>query len=114
MAGTMALGASMQLLLDAGIPEVWAHVDGLCDRVVDGLSAIDGVRVLSDRSEAGRSAIVSFVVEGVSSDVMAERLNAASFVCSSRGGGVRIAPHGYNTVEEIDALVRATAHEKNR
>ena len=57
---------------------------------------------------------MSFVVDGVSPDDVAERLRAANFVCASRGGGVRIAPHGYNTVDEIDALVEAAADEKNR
>ena len=114
MLGTMAFGASMQLLLDAGIPQVWAHVDALCDHLVDGLRAIEGVRVLSDRSAEGRSGIVSFAVDGVSPDELTERLRVASFVCASRGGGVRIAPHGFNTIEEIDALLEATADEKNR
>jgi selenocysteine lyase/cysteine desulfurase len=104
----------MQLLLDAGLPQVWAHVDALCDRLVDGLGAIDGVRVLSDRSKEGRSAIVSFSVDGHSPDAVAERLRSANFVCASRGGGVRIAPHGYNTAEEIDALVDAAADQENR
>jgi cysteine desulfurase/selenocysteine lyase len=114
MLGTMAFGASVQLLLDAGIPQVWAHVDGLCDRLVDGLTAIEGVRVLSDRSLEGRSSIVTFAVDGVPSTDVVERLKAAAFVCSPRGGGVRVAPHGYNTVEEIDALVAATADQKDR
>jgi selenocysteine lyase/cysteine desulfurase len=114
MLGTIALGASLQLLLDAGIPRVWAHVDALCDRLVEGLGTIEGGRVLSDRSAKGRSGIVSFDLEGPSPDELAERLRAASFVCASRGGGVRIAPHGYNTVDEIDALVSAAADEKNR
>jgi cysteine desulfurase / selenocysteine lyase len=114
MLGTMALGASLQLLLDAGIPQVWAYVDGLCDRLVDGLSAIDGVRVLSDRSREGRSGIVSFALDGAPAEAVAARLNAANFVCGPRSGGVRIAPHGYNTIEEIDALVLAATDEKNR
>jgi cysteine desulfurase/selenocysteine lyase len=114
MLGAMAFGASLELLLDAGIPAVWAHVDGLCERLVDGLTAIDRVRVLSDRSVEGRSGIVTFVIEGVPTNEVADRLRAANFVCGSRGGGLRVAPHGYNTVDEIDALVEAAADEKNR
>jgi selenocysteine lyase/cysteine desulfurase len=114
MLGTMAFGASMQLLIDAGIPQVWAHVDALCDRLVDGLTTIDGVRVLSDRSDEGRSGIVTFVVEGVPSAELAGRLMSENFVCGSRGGGIRVAPHGYNTPEEIDALVHAAADERNQ
>jgi selenocysteine lyase/cysteine desulfurase len=72
---------------------------------VDGLEAVDGARVLSDRSAAGRSAIVTFAVDGVDSVALAERLNAQRFVCAPRGGGIRVAPHGYNTADEIDALI---------
>src|SRR5205085_5744801 len=103
MAGTMAVGASLRLLLDAGIDNVWVHVDALCSHLVDGLGALDGVRVLSDRSAEGRSGIVSFAVDGRDTASVAEELNAAGFVCAPRGGGVRVAPHGYNTVDEIDA-----------
>jgi cysteine desulfurase / selenocysteine lyase len=114
MAGTAVLGASMQLLHDAGIDNVWRHVDALCDHVVDGLAAIDGARVLSDRSADGRSGIVTFAIDGVESAGLAEQLNAARFVCGPRGGGVRIAPHGYNTVEEIDELLDAVGQFTGR
>jgi len=116
MVGTMALGASLQLLLDAGIPNVWAHVDALCDHLVAELQAVDGARVRSDRSAAGRSGIVSFDIEGESPEATAARLNASRFVCGARAGGVRIAPHGYNTAEEIDLLVEsvAAADQKDR
>jgi selenocysteine lyase/cysteine desulfurase len=114
MVGTMALGASLQLLLDTGVQRVWEHVDELCNHLVDELDVVEGARVLSDRSTHGRSGIVSFTLDGEPPDDLAKRLNAANFVCGSRGGGVRIAPHGYNTIEEIDALVAAAADEKNR
>jgi selenocysteine lyase/cysteine desulfurase len=114
MVGTMALGASLQLLLDAGVANVWDHVDRLCDRLVGGLGAIDGVRVLTDRTGDGRSGIVTFAVDGIAPDDLAERLTADRFVCAPRGGGVRIAPHGYNTAEEIDALVGAAGDQQDR
>ena len=34
-------------------------------------------------------------------------LRPAQIEPKSRGGGVRISPHGYNTEEEIDRLVEA-------
>jgi selenocysteine lyase/cysteine desulfurase len=106
MVGTMAFGASLRLLLDAGIDAIWSHVDGLCDHLVAGLEGAEGVRVLSDRSPEGRSGIVTFAIDQVPSDELAERLNTARVVCAPRGGGVRIAPHAYNTLDEIDALVQ--------
>ncbi|MEY2454295.1 MAG: hypothetical protein QOD92_3869 [Acidimicrobiaceae bacterium] len=114
MIGTMALGASLQLLLEAGVDAIWSHVDGLCDHLVDGLAGIDDVRVLSDRSPDGRSGIVTFLIEGVSTNELAARLRSENFVFGSRGGGIRIAPHGYNTSDEIDALVAAAADQQDR
>jgi selenocysteine lyase/cysteine desulfurase len=113
-AGVIALGASVDVLLKAGIENVWKHVDALCDRLAQGLDTVDGARVLSDRSGDGRSGIVTFAIDGVSATTLAERLNAQAFVCAPRGGGVRVSPHAYNTDAEIDALLAATADEQNR
>jgi len=107
-AGTAALGASIELLSRAGVDGVWAHVDRLCDRAVTGLEGT-GATVLSDRSSAGRSGVVTFAVDGADPRDLVASLRAAGIVCSPRGGGVRLSPHGYNTAEEIDALVEATA-----
>ena len=117
MVGSAAFDASLRLIADAGVPEIWAHVDGLCDHLAKALSGVDGAHVLSDRTGDGRSGIVSITLDGLTPTDLALRLNADGFVCAARGGGVRIAPHGYNTVEEIDALVAlvaATANEKDR
>jgi selenocysteine lyase/cysteine desulfurase len=79
-----------------------------------GLAALDGVHVLTDRGGDGRSGIVTFTIDGVTPAVLAEQLTAEAFVCAARGGGVRISPHGYNTEDEIDALVGAAADQQDR
>jgi selenocysteine lyase/cysteine desulfurase len=106
LVGLVALGASLDLLVAAGIDEVWRHVDALCDAAVGGLSDA-GVLVLSDRSEDGRSSIVTANIPGVAPAEVCDRLQDDGIVCAPRGGGVRIAPHGYNTFEEIERLVEA-------
>jgi selenocysteine lyase/cysteine desulfurase len=73
------------------------------------LADVSGVKVLSDRSVGGRSGIVSIRIDGQAPEELARALNAQRFVCGARGGGVRIAPHGYNTMDEIDALVESVA-----
>lgn len=105
-AGIYGLGASLDLLLEAGVAAVWAHVDGLCTRLAEGLEAADA-HVLTDRSEGGGSGIVTFRLPGEAPEETEARLLARRFSVRARGGGVRVAPHGYNTVEEIDALVEA-------
>jgi len=108
-AGTAAFDASLRLIADTGVPEIWRHVDALCDHLVAALAAVPRVTVVSERSADGRSGIVSIRIDGQPPEELARRLNAQQFVCSARGGGVRIAPHGYNTVDEIDALVASVA-----
>jgi len=107
--GAIALGASIDLLLDAGIDAIWSHVDALCDRLVSQLSSVEHVHVLTDRSGDGGSGIVTFAVDGIDAERVVEELTAQRFVCSARGGGTRIAPHGYNDDDEIDALVASVA-----
>ncbi|HEX4819523.1 MAG TPA: aminotransferase class V-fold PLP-dependent enzyme [Acidimicrobiales bacterium] len=108
-AGTAAFDASLRLIESTGVERIWRHVDALCDRLVAALGNVPHTTVLSDRSAEGRSGIVSIRVDGQPSEQTAHLLNGQRFVCSARGGGVRIAPHGYNTVDEIDALVASVA-----
>lgn len=104
--GIAALGASTELLLEAGVDRIWGHVEALTDAAARGLEEV-GADVLSDRSSEGRSAIVTFTVPGHEAEDVCARLEAEGIVCSPRGGGVRVAPHGYNMAEEIDRLVEA-------
>jgi selenocysteine lyase/cysteine desulfurase len=105
VAGTLGLGASVQLLLDAGIDRVWHHVQQLGDHLVAGLEQRGGATVISDRSPEHRSGIVTFGLDDEAPEATAERLNAAGFVVSPRGGGVRIAPHAYQNTTDIDRLL---------
>ena len=105
-AGVFGLGAAVDLLSAAGVAAVWEHVRALCDRAAAGLAAA-GAEVLSDRSPGGASGIVTFTVPGADPVALVERLRGAGIVCSPRGGGVRISPHGYNTAAEMDDLVAA-------
>lgn len=108
MIGIHAMGASIDLLLETGVDSIWAHVSTLCDRLREGLTAA-GATVLSDGSGAGRSAIVTFSVPGDDPDAVVSALRGEGIVCVPRGGGVRVSPHGYNTADEMDALVTAVA-----
>jgi cysteine desulfurase/selenocysteine lyase len=100
------MGASIDLLLETGVDRIWAHVDTLTDRLAAGLTEV-GATVVSDRSPAGRSAFLTFTVDGVDPTATAEALREDGFICSDRGGGLRAGPHGYNTADEIDAFVTA-------
>lgn len=106
--GIHGMGASIDLLLAAGVDRIWAHVSALCDRLREGLAGA-GACVLSDGSKAGRSGIVTFSLEGVDPALLYSALRGEGMVCAPRAGGVRVSPHGYTTADDIDALVAAVA-----
>jgi cysteine desulfurase/selenocysteine lyase len=106
--GIHGLGASLDLLLEAGVDAVWDHVSALCDHACARL-AETGAVVHSDRSEAGRSGLVTFSVPGRDPVEVVSALRDRGVVCSPRGGGVRLSPHGYNTRDELDRAVDAVS-----
>ena len=107
-AGIHAMGASLDLLERVGVEVIWRHVDELCDRACAGLAEA-GATILSDRSPESRSGVVTFRLDGHDPAGVHRTLADQGIVCSPRGGGVRVAPHGYNTTEEIDRLVASVA-----
>lgn len=100
------MGASFDLLLDAGIDTIWAHVDGLCDHLVAGVEAA-GATVVSDRTPEGRSGVVTFTVPDHTPAAVVEWLSGRDIVAAPRGDGVRVSPHGYTSVDDVDELVAA-------
>jgi selenocysteine lyase/cysteine desulfurase len=63
-----------------------------------------GFEIHGPRSAAERAGIVSFPVAG-SADDLFHRLNADGYSVSVRDGRIRLAPHVYNTEEEVDRVV---------
>jgi selenocysteine lyase/cysteine desulfurase len=104
--GITALGASLQLLLDAGIDNVCRRVmdvtDYLCEQ-----SASAGLEVFSSRSAGEKSGIVSLVKPGHDPAALMKRCRAAGVVVNNRGGRLRASPHAYNTEAEIDQFLDA-------
>jgi selenocysteine lyase/cysteine desulfurase len=101
--GILALGANLELLLTAGVDAISNRVleltDYLCDRCRHA-----GLTVYSSRRSAEASGIVSVIVPN---DVRAfvRQCRAAGIVVNHRAGRLRVSPHAYNTVEELDRLI---------
>lgn len=108
--GLHALGASLELLLEVGIDEVWRRVLVLTDRLCRGLTR-QGWRVFSPREqEDERSGIVVLeppVDWKESPAQIVTRLQKAGIVTVVRNGRLRASPHFYNTAEQMDRLVAA-------
>jgi selenocysteine lyase/cysteine desulfurase len=102
--GVTALGASLELLLGAGVENLQRRVLELTDHLCD-KAASARLEVFSSRDPAERSGIVSLTKPGVPSDAVMKACRAAGVVVNSRAGRVRVSPHAYNTVEELDRFL---------
>jgi selenocysteine lyase/cysteine desulfurase len=105
LVGIAGLEQSLELLLDVGPHRIAAHVTCLTDRLIEGLHE-RGYRVLTPMDAAHRSGIVVFAHAQHSAQAIFDTLRAAQIVCSVREGGVRISPHLYNTLDEIDQVLQ--------
>jgi cysteine desulfurase/selenocysteine lyase len=105
-AGALSLDRSIGVLEQAGAAAIGQHVLALTDRLCEGL-ARGGADVRSIRGEGCSSGIVLFRVPGCESIALGKALQAQGIITTWRANGIRVAPHGYNTVEEIDALLGA-------
>lgn len=98
-----AMAASLELLLEIGVAEVWRHVQALQQPLLDWAAARPDVRITSPLAAAHRSGIVCLRTRDVGATYHA--LAAAGVTCVLREGAIRLSPHFYNTAEELAHVV---------
>ncbi|WP_104022588.1 aminotransferase class V-fold PLP-dependent enzyme [Gemmatirosa kalamazoonensis] len=99
--------ASLELLHGLGLDAVAAQVRRLGDRIVAWALDRDDVRLVTPADPARRAGIVSVAPRDPAA--ASARLRAAGVIHSLREGAVRLAPHCYNTDDEIDRALDALA-----
>lgn len=104
--GLAGLGASLDLLLAVGIETIDRHVLDLGTFVCQAAQS-KGYRVVSSRRPGEASAIVCLVHPRIPAEDVVRRLEKERIIVSARCGRVRIAPHLYNTREDMEALIAA-------
>ncbi|MGA8533934.1 MAG: aminotransferase class V-fold PLP-dependent enzyme [Candidatus Tumulicola sp.] len=102
--GALSLVESIDLFERSGPAEIERHVLGLTDYLCDRLTHAGAV-LLTPRGPGVSSGIVTFEMPGCDSVALGRRLQREGVVTTYRATGIRVAPHGYNTPEEIDRLV---------
>jgi cysteine desulfurase / selenocysteine lyase len=102
--GVVGMGESLQLLHDFGTKNVLDRVteltEYLCDRAVSVVA-----KVFSSRKPGEESGIVSLLTPNRDPKEMMRQCRAAGVIVNVRAGRVRVSPHAYNTVEEIDRFI---------
>ena len=100
--GIHALHASLSLLLEVGIDEVARRVLANVGYLMEGLTALPGVELLTPTAAERRAGIVTFRHREIDSDQICQDLSAHGVIGTARSGGVRFSPHFYNTREQLD------------
>ena len=96
------------MLLDLGVPAVAAHLERLVDRVVAWAQSRRDVRLVTPADQARRAGVVAFAPDRL--EEMAARLTAAGVTYTVREGAIRLSPHVYNTMDEIDRVLATLGH----
>ena len=104
VAGIVGLGASMKLLLDAGIAAVGERVLSLTDYLCEKAIAA-GWEIFSSCEPNEKSGIVSLTKAGISPWAIKKECLERGIVVNVRSGRLRVSPHAYNSFDEMDRLI---------
>jgi cysteine desulfurase/selenocysteine lyase len=118
----VALAEAVRYLEAVGLPAIEAHEERLAERLVDGLAAIPGVRVVGPPAGVSRSGLASFDVAGVHAHDVGQYLDAQGIAarvghhCAQplhRRLGLtattRASTYLYTTDDEVDRLLQGVA-----
>jgi cysteine desulfurase/selenocysteine lyase len=102
------LESSLRLLTETGIERIAAHLNDLTDYLCARLRG-RAYEIVSSRTAGEKSQIVCLRHQSGEWSPLAlyAHLRKQNIVVAPRGPRLRIAPHLYNTFEDIDALLKA-------
>lgn len=101
------LEASLRLLVDTGAGRIANHLEQLTDYLCERLQGRN-YQIVSSRHASEKSQIVCIRhPAGLSSISLYSHLKTRDIITAPRGDRLRIAPHLYNTFEDMDELVNS-------
>ncbi len=104
--GVVGLERSLELLKELGTETIAAHLYTLTEHLAQRMLQ-RGYQVRTPLAPETRSGIVAISHPQYSAHEMWEKLRAARIVAAVREGGIRLSPHVYNTLDEMDAVIEA-------
>ena len=99
----IAIGAALEYLSGIGVERIEKRILELTDFLIKGLEK-KGFEVVSPQEPGSRSGIVVFKAKDPQK--IWRKLLAHKIYASPRGVGIRVAPHFYNSFEEIETLLK--------
>ncbi len=100
-----AFGHALDLLLDTGQERIAQEAEWLAKKLMHGLRE-RGYEIQSPHGSHHRGAIVNVkptaVAKHATLDALGKALHSAGISFAARSGGIRLSPHAFNTVEDLE------------
>ena len=100
----LAMGESLDLLCEAGLEQIDAHIRLLCSRLTEGLHE-HGYTLVTSAQPGESAGIVCVRKPHADQQSVYKALLAKHVVSAVRGGNLRFAPHLFNTADEVDEVL---------
>jgi selenocysteine lyase/cysteine desulfurase len=98
----LGMSVSIDVLLERGIAGIWRHIEALQEPIIEWAEKHD-VEIVSDLTPERRSGILCIRPRNAADAHAA--LVEANVACAFREQAIRLAPHYYNTLEEIEQVL---------
>ncbi len=96
---------AIRFLKRYGIQRMEARIRKLTDQIIQGVSRLQNVSVLSSVEPNHRSGIIKLSCRNP--EFLENKLRVEGIVVSVRAGGLRISPHFYNSKDEIESFLHS-------
>jgi cysteine desulfurase/selenocysteine lyase len=106
MLGIHALHASLSLLLEIGMATVAQRVLENTAYILEHLSKLDQIELLTPKEEGRHAGIVTFRHRDEMPERLWQYLSEHGVACAQRGGGVRLSPHFYNKTSDLYNVIK--------
>jgi selenocysteine lyase/cysteine desulfurase len=102
--------AGMELMKEIGIAATREHVLRLHRHMIDGLDDL-GAKLVTPRAPEQHGAMLC--VKSTDVPALVRALDDEGIVTSERDSNLRISPHAYNTIEDVDAVLAALRRRRS-
>ena len=102
--GAAGFAESLKMFLEIGPQAISNRILFLTDMLSDGITQ-KGFRLLSHRDVGEKSGTIAFDHENQKTETIYHRLLDAGIFVTISEGAIRVAPHFYNTIEEIERII---------
>ncbi len=102
MLGIHALHASLSLLLEMGMEHVEKEVLRRTEYFIEKILANDDLELITSDAENRYAGIITFKKNNIYNEGLFQYLIDNNIFCACRGGGIRLSPHFYTPVTQLD------------